>query len=42
MYITKKVKNFKKLKNIKKKRLNDTYHMCSEYFQNSLILLWIH
>ena len=38
MYITKKVKNFKKLKNIKQ-RLNDTYHMYSEYFPNSLILL---
>ena len=31
MYITKKAKNFKKLKNIKYKRLNDTHHMYSEY-----------
>ena len=34
MYITK-VKN-------KKKRLNDTHHMDSEYFPNFLVLLWIH
>ena len=34
----KKVKKFKKLKNVKK-RLNDIHHKYIDYFPNSLILL---